>query len=84
MIINTIVDNVLKPKFIGEEFDMSILVIFLSLIFWGFVLGPIGAILSVPLTLAFKKIIVMFRDHKRLYEEYISSESSEGNQVEEE
>ena len=62
-VINTIVDNVIKPKFIGKEFDMTILLVFLSLLFWGLVLGPIGAILAVPLTLTSKRLINFLREY---------------------
>ncbi len=56
LVINTIVDNVIKPRFLGKEFNMSILVVFLSLLFWGWLLGAIGAILGVPLTMIGKRI----------------------------
>jgi predicted PurR-regulated permease PerM len=56
VIINGLFDNVIKPKFVGKEFNMSILTIFLSLLFWSWVLGAIGAILSVPLTITVKRI----------------------------
>jgi predicted PurR-regulated permease PerM len=58
IVINTIVDNIVKPRFLGKEFNISILMVFLSLLFWGWVLGAIGAILGVPMTMAVKKIIV--------------------------
>ena len=58
IVINSLVDNVLKPRFLGQEFNISILTVFVSLLFWGWVLGPIGAILGVPMTMAVKKIIV--------------------------
>jgi predicted PurR-regulated permease PerM len=45
---------------------MSILIVFLSLLFWGWVLGPIGAILSIPLTLTFKRLINILRHDNRL------------------
>jgi len=56
--INIIVDNILKPRFLGQKFNISILMVFVSLLFWGWVLGPIGAILGVPMTIAVKKIII--------------------------
>jgi predicted PurR-regulated permease PerM len=49
-IINTLLDNVIGPRFIGRQMKISALVSFLSVIFWAWVLGPTGAILSVPLT----------------------------------
>jgi len=55
VVINNLVDNVLKPKLMTQELDISILLRFLSLMFWSRVLGPIGAILAIPLTLFVKR-----------------------------
>jgi len=55
ILINNLCDNVLKPKLMKQGLDISILLIFLSLMFWSWVLGPIGAVLAVPLTLFVKK-----------------------------
>jgi len=64
VIINSLFDNVIKPKFVGKEFNISILMIFLSLLFWSWVLGAIGAILSVPLTITVKRIWEIFSENK--------------------
>ncbi len=55
VIINFLVDNVFKPKLMGKEFNISILTIFISLLFWTWVLGATGAILAIPLTIMIKK-----------------------------
>ncbi len=57
-LIDNIVDKAIKPRFMQEGLDLSILMIILSLVFWNWVLGPIGAILSVPLTMMVKKVIL--------------------------
>ena len=52
--IGFIIGNVIEPRLMGRKFGLSTLVVFLSLIFWGSLLGFIGAILSIPLTMALK------------------------------
>lgn len=56
LIINFVVDNIIKPRFMQEGFEISILEVFFSLLFWGWVLGPVGTILAVPLTLTVRRL----------------------------
>ena len=54
LVIGTIVGSVLAPRIMGRRLGLSTLVVFLSLIFWGNLLGVVGALLCVPLTMTLK------------------------------
>ena len=61
-VINFVVDNVFKPRFVGESLDLSPLVVVMSLVFWGWLLGPMGALVAVPLSIGMKFFFESFED----------------------
>ncbi len=60
--VNTIIGNILEPRIMGKGLNLSSLVVFLSLVFWGWVLGPVGMLLSVPLTMTVKIALENFEE----------------------
>ena len=57
-LINLVLQSIVQPKFVGDAVGLSTSITFLSLVFWAFVLGPLGALLAVPLTLLVKAVLV--------------------------
>jgi predicted PurR-regulated permease PerM len=56
LVLNFIIDNVIKPRFMQSGLDVSPLVGLLSLVIWSFLLGPTGALLALPLTIALRRL----------------------------
>jgi predicted PurR-regulated permease PerM len=62
MVIHNLVGNFIEPKIMGKGLGLSTLVVFISLMFWGFMFGTVGMILSVPITMTIK--IILEQDEK--------------------
>ncbi len=58
VLINGFAENVVKPKYMGEGLNLSPFAVVFSVIFWAAILGPLGAILGVPMTLLFKELVL--------------------------
>ena len=56
-VINFIIQSIIQPKFVSDAVNLSLTATFLSLVFWTFVVGPVGAVLAVPLTLLSKALL---------------------------
>ncbi len=57
-VINFILQSIIQPKFVGDAIGLSTSLTFMSLVFWAWVLGPLGAILALPATLLAKALFV--------------------------
>src|SRR4051794_20366556 len=58
IVLNTIVQSLIQPMFTGDAVGLSTTITFVSLLFWAWVLGPLGALLAIPATLLVKAVLV--------------------------
>lgn len=56
--INTVIQSIIQPKYVGNAVALSETITFSSVLFWAVILGPVGAILAVPLTLLTRTILL--------------------------
>ncbi|GIJ72609.1 AI-2E family transporter [Virgisporangium ochraceum] len=57
-VVNFVIQSIIQPKVVGDAVGLSTTVSFLSLVFWAWVLGPLGALLAIPLSLLAKGLLV--------------------------
>lgn len=57
-VVNVVLQVLVQPKFVADAVSLSLTLSFFSVIFWTFVIGPLGAILSIPLTLLVRALIL--------------------------
>jgi AI-2 transport protein TqsA len=72
--VNIGIGSVLEPKIMGKGVGLSSLVVFLSLIFWGWLLGLVGMFLSIPLTIILK-IVLASKQETKFFAELLGSSS---------
>lgn len=66
VVVNVIVGNFIEPRVMGRGMGLSPLVVFCCMVFWGWVLGPVGMLASVPLTMAVRVALEGFDDTRWL------------------
>lgn len=76
LLINNVLGNFLEPMLVGKRFGISTLVIVISVVFWGWLWGPIGMLLAVPITMILK-VVLESSDDLRWIGVMISSEPNQ-------
>jgi predicted PurR-regulated permease PerM len=71
-VINVVIQSIIQPRYVGNAVGLSTTLTFLSLVFWTWVLGPLGALLAVPMSLFFKAILVQADPEARWLDPLIS------------
>jgi predicted PurR-regulated permease PerM len=69
---------VIQPRYVGEAVGLSTTLTFLSLVFWTWLLGPLGAVLAVPATLLAKALLVDVDPRARWAEALLSAPRRDG------
>jgi len=72
-VVNVVLQVLVQPKFVSDAVDLSLTLSFFSVVFWTFVIGPLGAILSIPLTL-FVRALVLEGDPGSLWLRWLSGD----------
>jgi predicted PurR-regulated permease PerM len=57
-VVNVVIQSVIQPKIVGDAVGLSTTLTFLSLVFWAWVLGGLGALLAIPLSLFVKALLI--------------------------
>jgi AI-2 transport protein TqsA len=57
-VLNFVIQSLIQPRFVGDSVGLAMTMTFLALIFWAWLLGPLGALLAIPLTLLVKALLV--------------------------
>jgi AI-2 transport protein TqsA len=58
VVVNTVIESLIQPRYLGNAVGLSAAVTFVAMLFWAWVLGPVGAILAIPFTLLGKALLI--------------------------
>ncbi|WP_026421681.1 AI-2E family transporter [Actinokineospora inagensis] len=58
VVVNFVVQSLIQPLFVGDSVGLSTTLAFVSLVFWAWILGPLGALLAIPATLLVMALLV--------------------------
>ena len=56
-VVNTVIGNIIEPQLMGKNLGISPLIVFIAMLFWGFVLGPVGMLFATPLMIVIKIVL---------------------------
>ena len=57
-VLNLVIQSLIQPRFVGDSVGLAMTTTFVALVFWAWLLGPLGALLAIPLTLLVKALLV--------------------------
>ena len=82
-VINVTIQSVIQPRYVGSAVGLSTSLTFLSLIFWSWVLGALGALLAVPMSLFFKALLIEANPTARWMDPLVSGHPNEHSPADE-
>jgi len=80
LIVNSLIGSIIEPPLMGRNLGLSPLIVFISLLFWGYILGPVGMLIAAPLTMIIK-IIFDHRDQTKELGMLLGDEASINEKV---
>ena len=75
-VLNFVLQSLIQPRFVGDAVGLSVTATFVALVFWAWLLGPLGAILAIPVTLLVKALLVDLDPRARWADVLLSSRPS--------
>jgi predicted PurR-regulated permease PerM len=75
-VLNLVIQSLIQPRFVGDSVGLSATVTFVALLFWAWILGPLGALLAIPVTLLIKAVLVDSDPRARWVEALLGADPS--------